>query len=108
MSMTPNSTPTSRELTDAVMGNVAAPPDAVGVGEWEDALTPDAFRLFWGSDHTVDGADITISGTQSADGSIDERHITIVVDHVTAEAARAIAAALVEAADEIDRLAAGR
>lgn len=112
MSMTPEGAVSWRHLADAVMGNVAAPPSAISVDEWSDALTPDAYRVFCGNRWTVpvrysagDGVEVIIQGTQKADGSIDEHGIRMAgapYDLMTPEEARGIAAALVAAADTID------
>jgi hypothetical protein len=101
-------------LVDAVSGNVAAPPGAVSVAEWSDALTPDAFRLFWGTTRNVELKDGTefevgIRGSQSTDGSVEEHGILICGgsdDVMTSGEVRRLAAALLGAADEIDRSAA--
>lgn len=111
MSMTPeNDTPGWRDLAEAVMGNVPLPAGAISVDEWADALTPHAFRLFHGAARTValkHGADIevVIRGTQSADGSVEERGILIhggSDDTITTDEARRVAAALIAAADEAE------
>ena len=103
-------------VVDAVLGPVVAPAGAVIVDDgWSDALTPDAFRVFYGEMWTVpvrysnDGeVEIVVRGTQKADGRIDERGIIISgapYDLISSDEARHIAAALIEAADEIDELA---
>jgi hypothetical protein len=103
-----------RNVVGAVFGHVAVPAGAVSVQEWGDGLTPDAFRLFWGTERSIeigngDGVDVVIRGTQSGDGRVEERGILVhggSDDPMTAEHARQVAAALLEAADEIDNLAA--
>ncbi len=114
MSMTPeNDMRGWREMADAVMGNVPLPAGAVSVDEWGDALTPHAFRLFDGTTRTVelnrDGqVDVVIRGTQSADGTVEERGVLIYGepdDPMPAAVARRLGAALIAAADEIDGLA---
>ncbi len=112
MSTTPeNATPSWRDMADAVMGNVPAPVGAVSVDEWRDALTPHAFRLFRGITLTIELGkaagiiDVVIRGTQSADGTVEERGILIrggSDDTITIDEARRLAAALIAAADEID------
>ena len=69
-------------MADAVMGNVPSPAGAVTVDAWRDALTPHAFRLFNGTARPVelergDGIDVVIRGSQSADGTVEERGIRI-------------------------------
>jgi hypothetical protein len=98
------------ERQRAILGNVPAPTGWVSVDEWGDALSPGAFRLFYGPTRTVElvhGADIdvVVRGTQSADGSVEECSIEIhggSDDTITADEARRFAAALIAAADEID------
>jgi hypothetical protein len=101
-------------LAAAMIDDVPDPAGAVKVSGWEDPDTPGAFRLFSGTTRTVelghgDGIDITIRGAQSTDGSVEECGILVYGDSddpMTTQAARGLAAALLEAADEIDRLAA--
>jgi hypothetical protein len=101
-------------LVSAVIGNVAAPAGALSVDEWSDALTPDAFRLFWGATRAVKledgtGIAVVIRGSQSTDGSVEEHGILIEGgsdEPMTTGDVRRLAAALLEAADEIDRSAA--
>ncbi|BBY35907.1 hypothetical protein MMAN_58270 [Mycobacterium mantenii] len=101
-----------RELTDAVIGHVAKPAGAVSVEEWADALTPDAFRLFYGPTRAVElghGAtmEVVTRGTQSCDGRIEDHGILVhggSDESITATSARALAAALTEAAREIESL----
>ncbi|BBZ11590.1 hypothetical protein [Mycobacterium branderi] len=102
-----------RHLADAVMGNVAAPVGAVVVEEWGDALTPQAFRLFYGPTHTVElehgqTVEVITRGAQSANGGIEESGILVYGgsdDAMPPDAARKLAAALIAAADEVDRFA---
>jgi hypothetical protein len=101
-----------RDLADAVMGNVPWPAGAVSVDEWGDALTPDAFRLFYGPTRTIElehGADIdvVVRGTQAGDGSVEERGILIhggSDDTITTNEARRLAATLIAAADEAEQM----
>lgn len=103
-------------VIDAMIGPVAAPAGAVIVDEWCDALTPYAYRVFHVHTWTIpvtysagDGVDVTIQGTQKANGKVDEHGIRVTGgphDLITPEEARGLAAALVAAADEIDSLAA--
>ena len=101
-------------LAAAMIGDVPAPAGAVKLCEWDDPDTQDAFRLFWGATRSVRLADdaeigVIIRGTQSADGTVEERGILIEGgsdDPMTTDAARRLAAALLEAADDIDRAAA--
>jgi hypothetical protein len=105
-------TPEWRELEDAIMGNVAAPVGALTVDEWSDGLTPHAYRTFCGSTREVpvryignEVVQVTVQGTQKADGSVDEHGIRIdggPYDLISADEARGIAAALIAAADEVD------
>lgn len=111
--MSMENAPEWREFEGVIMGNVAAPVGALTVDGWCDGLTPHAYRVFRGSTRQVpvryssgdDGVLITVQGTQKADGRIDEHGIFISggpYDLISADEARAIAAALIAAADEID------
>lgn len=69
-------------------------------------------REFTGTSRRVDGVSVRLNGTQFADGTV-ERTLAVGVDDLaagpggalTAAAARQLAAALIEAADELDRMA---
>lgn len=101
-------------LAAAMIDDVPDPAGAVKVSGWEDPDTPGAFRLFFGTTRTVelghgDGIDVTIRGAQSRDGSVEERGILVnggSDDPMTTDAARGLAAVLLEAVDEIDGWAA--
>jgi hypothetical protein len=72
------------------------------------------FREFSGSARLIAGVTVYIDGEQSLDGSV-KRVVTVGVSdlregpggELSGEQARQLAALLVEAADELDRLAAG-
>lgn len=97
-------------LAAAMIDDVPDPAGAVKVYGWEDPDTPDAFRLFSGTTRRVelghgDGIEVTIRGAQSRDGSVEERGILVnggSEDPMTTDAARGLAAVLLEAVDEID------
>jgi hypothetical protein len=101
-------------LAAAMIGDVPAPAGAVKLCEWGDPDTQDAFRLFWGATRSVKldddtEIDVIIRGTQSADGTVEEHGILIEGgsdDVMTTGDVRRLAAALLEAADDIDRSAA--
>jgi hypothetical protein len=106
----------AHNLGVTLIGDVAPPPDAVRVYEWADADTPDPFRLFEASRRVVvvgtlrydSEVEVATEGTQHADGAV-EREIKVHQLHgddvLTAQQARELAVALVEAADELDRWA---
>lgn len=81
-----------------------APADAQHVAEWihEQGLTG---RWFRGTTRTVAGARVIVNGWQQSDGAI-SRCIGVTADiELTPAAARKLAAALLDAADELDQLA---
>jgi hypothetical protein len=95
----------ARKLLDALYADVAPPADATRVSAWDD-VDGQVSRYFRG---TKRGAKVRvdIAGSQNADGTVAER--VILIDacdaEVDAAAARQIAADLLAAADELDRLA---
>lgn len=102
-----------RNLDDHLMfGHLAAPADATAVyhcGERTDGRGWS--REFCGTARRVAGVSLDIEGTQFADGAV-ERMLTVSVDDLPdsiggvldTDQARQLAAALIEAADELDRL----
>jgi hypothetical protein len=90
----------------ALLGPVAPPVDAIRVYEWETGYTEDGAwsRTFDGADHKIGDATLRVWGVQYGDGTT-KREINVVADDlVDAAGARRLAAALIEAADELDRL----
>lgn len=87
---------------------VPAPAVAVAIHEWHDAHeTREASRYFVGTVRRVGTAEIVIDGTQYSDGRIDRCLTVYGVDTergMTTEFAREIAAALMQAAHELDGL----
>ena len=85
------------------------PAGAIDVGAWYD-LDAEPARYFTGMRRVIarDNKDhdtlVLVDGTQWADGRI-ERIISMDDDNLTVEQARTLAAALIEAADEVDRWA---
>jgi len=61
-------------------------------------------RRFIARDNREQDTPVLVDGTQWSDGRI-ERRISVDDDDLTVEQARQVAAALVEAADEVDRWA---
>lgn len=89
----------------ALYADVAPPPEDGHHYDWEHAGDGVWCRFFAGTTREVDEARVMITGLQYADGRIDR---TICVDgdceSLDASRARQVAAALIEAADELDRL----
>jgi hypothetical protein len=86
-------------------GHVAGRADATRVFHWE-ADGDEWTRHFDGTEHAAGSANVYIAGWQSPDGSA-ERRVSVGqgdADELTADAARQLAALLVEAANELDRL----
>ncbi len=99
-----------RNVAGIRYADVALPPDTDDAGEWVEWDTDDLCRWFTGTRRTVVGqAAAEIIGWQHTDGRI-EREIVIHSEglssapSVTPAQARELAAALIEAADEVDRL----
>ena len=97
-------------MTTKTIPDVPIPGGAIDVADWYD-LDAEPARYFTGTRRVIarDNRDhdtlVLVDGTQWADGRI-ERLISVDDDNVTVEQARQIAAALVEAADEVNRWAA--
>jgi hypothetical protein len=92
--------------TNATPDNIAAPADAKHVSGWVnegDLGLPG--RWFLGTERNVAGVRVAISGWQESNGPT-QRHIGVTADahELDAAAARALAAALRDAADELDQL----
>ena len=93
-------------MTQALCADIPTPPDAVQVYAGEEWSGDRQGRMFVVATHTVDGVTVEIVGIQFSDGTV-ERHILTSGDgleQMTAAQARQLAALLVEAADELDRL----
>lgn len=88
--------------------DVTLPAGAAHADDWADVGKPDAFRLFTGPVWDIqDGCthSVFVSGTQLADGTVEERFIRTNVhidDELSAQQARAIGAALIAAADDLE------
>jgi hypothetical protein len=102
-------------LVAAMVGEVPPPDGATHVGAWQDA-DPLPYRVVFGSDWRIAGHQVTLSTAviQFADGSIDggePPHVAILDGDTetgltfSAPQARALGAALLAAADEIDGMA---
>jgi hypothetical protein len=94
------------------IGEVPWPPDAISVGEWTDADSPEPFRGFEIAARHVDkDVEVQSSGFQYLNGA-DEREITIhgadPYTPLNAESARALAAALIAAAEDLENAQVGR
>lgn len=94
-----------RKLLDALYADIAPPGDATHVAAWDDA-EGEVSRYFRGTKRGTD-ARVDIAGSQNADGTIAERVILVggYAIEVDAAGARQIAADLLAAAAELDRLA---
>ena len=91
-----------------VFGHLAAPIDATRIWHWGQDDNGDWSRDFAGTDRAFTGFDVTISGIQNADGSTNrsaEIYSNDGARRFSADELRAAAALLIEAADELDRLA---
>lgn len=87
--------------------NAPVPAGATNVDEWADVGKPDAFRLFKGRVWEFSEFSVFVQGTQLADGSIEEIVIKTNLyldDDLSPRDARRVAAALIAAADDVDRM----
>jgi hypothetical protein len=91
------------------LANVPHPAGATAVHEWDPyADTATTTRYFRGGSWVIERADraidmcLQVDGIQHADGRV-ERFVVLDDDNMTAALARRLAAALVEAADEVER-----
>lgn len=91
-----------------VFGHIATPAAAREVFPWEDDGHGEWSRFFYGTRYTTAGQryDVETTGVQRADGSVKRAvYINAPGDELTAKQAREAAALLIQAADELDRLA---
>ena len=95
----------SQNAAAAVYADVAPPPDEGKHYPWEHNGDGRWMRLFTGTDRKVGSTIVMINGMQHSDGAITR---SICIDGETEEldpsAARQVAAAMIEAADELERL----
>jgi hypothetical protein len=94
-------------IADTAYGDVPAPADATSVGRWEKDLKLGGWSrtLVWREFRDWEMS-VDIDGRQQCDGTV-ERAISAYLDECpkfTSAEARRLAALLVEAADELDRL----
>jgi hypothetical protein len=92
---------------------VAPPPDATRVTKWEHIFHPDVLHRFFYGTQRGERVSVEINGFQNQDGSVRGRWIHVdgrVLDRqeLDGAAARALARALIAAADELDGLEAQR
>ncbi|SBS79254.1 conserved hypothetical protein [uncultured Mycobacterium sp.] len=95
-------------VNSVIFGDVERPSDARRFCVFSDEMVEDGVwtRSFDGTQRKVADVEVYISGLQYADGRV-ERTIGIEArDEYDSETARRLAAALLEAADEVDRLSA--
>jgi hypothetical protein len=95
-------------IARAMLADMALPADAVGeVDDWID-VDDGVYQRGWTA-WTDPGGQVSVYGVQSSDGTV-ERDIIITVgdEPLSAEDARELAGALIDAAAELDRLAAQR
>jgi hypothetical protein len=88
--------------------NAPVPAGATDVAQWDDVGKPDAFRLFTGKVWYLSAYSVYVQGTQLADGSLEEIVIKTNLhtdDDLSPRDARRVAAALIAAADDVDRMA---
>ncbi|BCP00688.1 hypothetical protein [Mycobacterium intracellulare] len=94
-------------IIQAVCADIAAPPNAVGeIAEWEEWGDGHG-RMYTVSVREIDEVVVEVSGVQFDDGRVEMSVLARETDHLSADQARQLAALLVEAAGEIDRLIAG-
>jgi hypothetical protein len=96
-------------ITHRPSDELSAPPGATVVDEWQmepEDRTWNRLIKFREWDLNVADAEVKIIGTEWADGTI-ERGICLSLDEMTASAARAVSAALLEAATYLESLEAG-
>jgi hypothetical protein len=89
-------------------------PTGFSADDWADTQTPRPWRTIWGRQHVIDGdaVEVRLSGMQYADGTIETDdgggpaiHINVCRDWgISTKDAREVAAAILAAADEADRL----
>jgi hypothetical protein len=93
--------------TPAALAHIPAPADAQHVDEWVDVAGTGTTwgRYVRGTRRTVAGAQVVVVGWQDANGQVD-RHASIWATDLALDAAalRKLAAAALDAADEIERL----
>lgn len=82
--------------------DVAAPFGAAYCGHWDQDTDGRWSRGFDGTTRLSGGTAVVIRGLQDADGTV-ERHVSIGAAKLTTWQARQLAAALINAADEIDQ-----
>jgi hypothetical protein len=87
--------------------SIPFPAGAVKVDEWVDLTTQTLFRFFKGSRRLVErpdreDVDVWIVGLQYTDGTIARDIVVHVDESLTVAQGRGLAAALLEAADEVD------
>jgi hypothetical protein len=88
----------------ALFADVTPPPEEGHYYPWENVGDNTWTRFFVGTSRKLGDVEVSISGVQSSDGTI-SRGITVSAgEDMGATEARQLAALLVEAADEMDRL----
>ena len=94
--------------TPAALTKVVAPADAQHVEPWVDELGGGNSwgRYLRGTRRATAGVEVVIAGWQDADGQV-ERHASVLATDAEHDAAalRHLAAAVLDTADELDRLA---
>jgi hypothetical protein len=92
-------------IVQALCADIATPADAVSeVYEWEERGGDTFGRMYGISLRDLGFTTVDVSGVQYNDGHV-ERHILVYeAEDLTADQARALAAALLNAADDIERL----
>jgi hypothetical protein len=91
-------------LAQAMFADIAVPPDAVDdVDDWTDYDDGHYQRMFTSWTHPT--LDVSVVGVQFSDGRV-ERYILCGTntEELTAEESRQVAAALIEAAAQLDRI----
>lgn len=94
-------------MSTTTTATVAAPPDATRVSAWDDPDDHAARRYFTGATRVAGPATVGLQGWQRRDGAVTSRSIYLDIkpgpdDELDPATARAIAAALMAAASELD------
>lgn len=98
-----------RSVLEERFAHVEPPADATTVAHWDDIARawgdgPDGQieRWFRVSERTIGGVRLTVCGIQQADGSTSRCVLIVGDDELSATDARALGAALLDAANEVD------
>jgi hypothetical protein len=84
--------------------DVPLPAGATVAGEWNDTAFPDPWRVIHGPDRSITDHDVCVAATacQHADGRLSDVAVRMRCFELNSDQARELAAALLEAAAEIE------